>query len=44
MRKRKDRAFTLVLLPLKYLSAESGGLECVVKEQQDQLFEFNLTD
>jgi hypothetical protein len=33
------------LLPLKYLSAESGGLECPVKEQQDQqLFEFNLTD
>jgi len=32
------------LLPVKYLSAESGGLECAVKEQQDQLFEFNLTD
>ncbi len=32
------------LLPVKYLSAQSGGLECDVKEQQDQLFEFNLTD
>jgi len=32
------------LLPVKYLSAQSGGLECEVKEQQDQLFEFTLTD
>jgi hypothetical protein len=32
------------LLPMKYLSAQSGGLECEVKEQQDQLFEFDLTD
>lgn len=32
------------LLPVKYLSAQSGGLECVVTEQQDQVFEFNLTD
>lgn len=32
------------LLPLKYLSAQSGGLECEVKEQQDQTFEFNLAD
>ena len=32
------------LLPVKYLSAQSGGLECAVTEQQDQLFEFNLTD
>lgn len=32
------------LLPVKYLSAQSSGLECTVQEQQDQLFEFNLTD
>ncbi len=32
------------LLPKKYLSAESGGLECVVEEKQEQTFEFNLTD
>ncbi len=32
------------LLPVKYLSAQTGGLECEVKEQQDQLFEFRLTD
>lgn len=33
------------LLPAKYLSGQSGGLECTVQEeQQDQLFEFNLTD
>jgi len=32
------------LLPTKYLSAQSSGLECEVKEQQDQLFEFDLTD
>ncbi len=32
------------LLPVKYLSAESGGLECAVTEQADQSFEFNLTD
>lgn len=32
------------LLPVKYLSAQSGGLECTVQEQQDQLFEFDLTD
>ncbi len=32
-------------LPAKYLSAQSSGLECVVKEQQDQqLVEFNLAD
>jgi len=32
------------LLPVKYLSAQSGGLECTVQEQQNQLFEFDLTD
>lgn len=32
------------LLPVKYLSAQSGGLECTVKEEQNQLFEFDLTD
>lgn len=32
------------LLPLKYLSAQSSGLECTTTEQKDQLFEFNLTD
>lgn len=33
------------LLPTKYLTAQTSGLECVVKEQQgEQLFEFNLTD
>lgn len=32
------------LLPMKYLSAQSGGLTCAVKEQPDQLFEFDLTD
>lgn len=32
------------LLPVKYLSAQSAGLECVVEEKDDQLFEFDLTD
>lgn len=32
------------LLPVKYLSAQSAGLECVVEEKNDQLFEFDLTD
>ncbi len=32
------------LLPVKYLSAQSGGLECTVQEQQNQVFEFDLTD
>ncbi|MCR4413228.1 MAG: carboxypeptidase-like regulatory domain-containing protein [Thermoguttaceae bacterium] len=32
------------MLPVKYLAAGSSGLECVVKEQQDQVVEFNLTD
>lgn len=32
------------ILPAKYLSAESGKLECVVTDQPNQVFEFNLTD
>lgn len=32
------------LLPMKYLSAQSNGLECTVTEQPDQTFEFKLAD
>lgn len=32
------------VLPAKYLSAESGALECTVTEQPNQVYEFNLTD
>lgn len=32
------------LLPTKYLGGQTGGLECEVKEQPDQTFEFSLTD
>ncbi|GAB4129473.1 hypothetical protein [Thermopirellula anaerolimosa] len=33
------------VLPVKYLSAQSSGLECTVAEQEgEQVFEFNLTD
>jgi len=32
------------VLPTKYLSAQTSGLECVVTEQADQQFQFDLTD
>jgi hypothetical protein len=32
------------VLPAKYLSAQSSGLECEVTQQNDQRFEFELTD
>jgi len=32
------------LLPAKYLSAQSSGLQCEVTEQENQVFEFDLTD
>ncbi len=32
------------VLPQRYIAAQSSGLECVVTEEPDQFFEFELTD